>query len=155
MYRVCRVFTVESGHMLSKHAEKCRFPHGHTRHIEVVCSAKELDDRDMVVDFKALKLALDEFIDLFDHAMAINSKDPLLPTLQEAGPESVVVYEDQDPTTEVLAADIYWFVHDLLEKGWKGKAESGAEYVIPAKRVRVDRVRVSETPNSWAEFSKD
>jgi len=109
----------------------------------------------MVVDFKALKLALDEFIDLFDHAMAINSKDPLLPTLQKAGPESVVVYEDQDPTTEVLAADIYWFVFDLLQKGWTGKSESGAEYVIPPKRVRVDRVRVSETPNSWAEFSKD
>jgi 6-pyruvoyltetrahydropterin/6-carboxytetrahydropterin synthase len=65
--------------MLSKHPEKCRFPHGHTRRIEVVVSAQKLNKNEMVVDFKALKNAVEPFVEMFDHSMAINSNDPLLP----------------------------------------------------------------------------
>ena len=61
-YRVCKVFEVESGHMLSKHPDRCRFPHGHSRRVEVVVAADELDSHDMVCDFKALKLAIGDLI---------------------------------------------------------------------------------------------
>ena len=152
IYRLCRSFTVESGHMLSKHPERCRFPHGHTRRIEIVCTASELDANDMVLDFKALKLALRSFINMFDHSMALNSNDPMLPMLQKMAPEGIVVYEDQDPTTEVIAADIFAAVAEILEAGWEGKSETGVKYNIPAKRVTLERVRVWETPSSWAEF---
>lgn len=27
-YRICKAIEVENGHMLSKHPDKCRFPHG-------------------------------------------------------------------------------------------------------------------------------
>ena len=48
MYRICKTFEVENAHMLSKHPEKCKFPHGHSRKIEVVISAAQLDSADMV-----------------------------------------------------------------------------------------------------------
>lgn len=153
-YRVCRAFTVESGHMLSKHPEKCRFPHGHTRRIEVVCSAEKLNKFDMVIDFKAMKLALTEFIEMFDHSMALNSKDPLLASLQKHSPDGIIVYDDQDPTTEVIAADVFAFVEEIFAKGWQGKSDSGTEYRIPAGRITLERVRVSETADSWAEYSR-
>lgn len=153
-YRLCRVFTVESGHMLSKHPERCRHPHGHTRQIEVVVRATSLDENDMLIDFKALKMAVQEQIDIFDHSMAINSSDPLVPMLSKLYPDGVVIYEDQDPTTEVMARDIFEMVADLLKKGWEGTAKSGAVYKIQAGRVTLERVRLWETPNSWAEFGE-
>jgi 6-pyruvoyltetrahydropterin/6-carboxytetrahydropterin synthase len=132
--------------MLSKHPEACRFPHGHTRRIEIVVSAEALDENDMVCDFKALKLALGAYVARYDHAMAVNSTDPLLPAIREVHPKSLVVFEGHDPTTEVIADELFRFVSDVLREGFEGEG-----YRIPPGRVRLDRVRVWETPNSWAE----
>ena len=43
-FRVCKSFEIENGHMLSKHPDKCRFPHGHTRKVDCVLVADTLDD---------------------------------------------------------------------------------------------------------------
>lgn len=133
--------------MLSKHPESCRFPHGHTRRIEVVCSSPALDANDMVVDFKALKLALKAFINRLDHRMALNSADPLRAEMERVYPDSVVVFEGQDPTTEVLAQWIFEFVREVLAKGFESNG-----YRIPAGKVTVERIRVWETETSWAEY---
>lgn len=138
--------------MLSKHPEKCRFPHGHTRSIEVVVSSERLNQQEMVVDFKALKMAVGPYIDRLDHTMSINSKDPLLGSIQETYPESVIVFEDQDPTTEILAKDLFDFIADVLASGFSCKTSSGATYDIPAGTVQLERVRLWETPTSWAEY---
>ena len=54
-YRICKTIDIENGHMLSKHPDKCQFPHGHTRKVEFVLEADELDRNDMVCDFKIVK----------------------------------------------------------------------------------------------------
>jgi len=148
VYRVCRTFTVESGHMLSKHPERCRFPHGHTRRVEVVVAGDALDDNGMLVDFKALKLAVQDYIERYDHAMAVNSNDPLLPELRRMYPaDALVVFDDLEPSTEVIAKDLYDHVAAVLRDGFVREP-----YVIQPGRVRLERVRVGETPNSWAEY---
>lgn len=146
-YRICKTFTVESGHMLSKHPERCRFPHGHTRKIEVVVSSETLDPNEMVLDFKALRLAVAGYIERFDHAMAVNSQDPLLPAIREAHPDSLIVFEGLDPTTEVLAKDLFDHVAAVLRTGF----QDGGYTIIPGA-VTLERVRVWETPSSWAEY---
>lgn len=151
-YRVCKTFTVESGHMLSKHPERCRIPHGHTRRFEVVVSSECLNEMDMVVDFKAMKLAIEDYIERYDHAMALNSEDPLRADIERVHPDGVIVFEETDPTTEVMAKDVYDFVEGVLQHGYSGTAASGAEYRISAGSVRLDRIRVWETPTSWAEY---
>jgi 6-pyruvoyltetrahydropterin/6-carboxytetrahydropterin synthase len=136
--------------MLSRHPEKCRFPHGHTRQIEVVVAGEQLDAQDMLVDFKALKLAVQEYIDRYDHSMAINSDDPLLPSLRDLYPgEALVIFEGQEPTTEVIARAIFEFVDGVLSNGFVAE-----NYTIPPNSVRLERVRVWETPTSWAEYEK-
>lgn len=146
-FRVCRRFVVESGHMLSRHPERCRFPHGHTRTVEVVIAGDELDANGMLVDFKALKLALTDYIERYDHAMAVNSRDPLLPEIQRLhGPESLVVFDDEEPTTEVIARDLFEYATSVMAEGF-----ASGPYRIEGGRVRCERVRVWETPNSWAE----
>ncbi|HRJ26559.1 MAG TPA: 6-carboxytetrahydropterin synthase [Fimbriimonadaceae bacterium] len=149
-YRLCKRFTVESGHMLSKHPGRCRFPHGHTRTIEVVVACQALDSMDMVLDFKALKLALRDTIRAYDHALVMNSQDPFLPSVQAMHPDAVVIYESEDPTTEVMARRIFEEATSILASGWRG-AEDGISYQIDAGRVWLERIRVWETPTSWAE----
>jgi 6-pyruvoyltetrahydropterin/6-carboxytetrahydropterin synthase len=151
-YRICKTFTVESGHMLSKHPERCRFPHGHTRRIEVVVSSETLDANDMVLDFKALKLAVADYIERYDHAMAVNSNDPLIEAIRQVHPDSLIVFEDTDPTTEVIAKDLFEYVSNVLQGGFTGDAKNGTTYFIPPALVALERVRVWETPASWAEY---
>ena len=141
---------MESGHLLSQHPERCRFPHGHTRTVEVVVSGDQLDSHGMLVDFKALKLALSAEIEKFDHAMAINSNDPLLPELQRLYPaDATVVFEAEEPTTEVIARHLFERIGAILAAGF-----AEAPYVIPAGSVKLERLRVTETPSTWAEVSE-
>lgn len=153
-YRICKTFTVESGHMLSKHAERCRYPHGHTRKIEVVVSSEALDRNDMVVDFKALKLAVAHYIQRLDHAMAINSDDPMLEAIQQVHPDSLIVFEKIDPTTEVIAKDLFDYVACVLREGFTEESDRESTYSILPNAVELERVRVWETPSSWAEYSR-
>ncbi len=138
--------------MLSKHAGRCRYPHGHTRRIEVVVSAESLDSNEMVMDFKALKLAVADHIERYDHAMAVNSNDPLLPEMKRVHPGSVIEFQDQDPTTEIMAKELYDYVSKVLANGWSGTAKDGVPYRIEPGSVHLDRIRVWETPTSWAEY---
>lgn len=137
--------------MLSKHPERCRYPHGHSRTIEVVVASDSLDANGMVLDFKALKLALKANIDRYDHAMAINSQDPLRQAIEAVYPDSLIVFDDQEPTTEAIAKEIYDFASALFSSGFQVE-KNGVHYEILAGRVRLERVRVWETETSWAEY---
>ncbi|MEG1258940.1 MAG: 6-carboxytetrahydropterin synthase, partial [Akkermansia sp.] len=71
-YRICKSIELESGHLLSKHPGNCKFPHGHTRAVEIIFTADSLDDNDMVMDFKVVKEMLGEFLEQFDHSLCMN-----------------------------------------------------------------------------------
>lgn len=146
-YRIAKIFEIESGHLLSKHPEKCRFPHGHSRKVEVVLVADGLDANDMVCDFKAVKLMLAEFLNRWDHALAINTADPQFAYFQKAYGERVVSFTDRDPTTEVMAKAIF----DELARRLAQPTTAGSYAIGP--NVRVERIRVTETSSSWAEYS--
>jgi 6-pyruvoyltetrahydropterin/6-carboxytetrahydropterin synthase len=152
MYRVCKVFDIESGHMISKHPSRCRYPHGHSRRIELVLAAEELNGHDMVVDFKWIRLAIGGLLDRLDHALCINSLDPLLEDVQKVS-QRIVTFDGVDPTTEILAR--YIFDH-LQAKISSGEVMSDAEgrYTIDPN-IRLERVRVWETATTWAEYSRD
>jgi len=146
-YRICKTFEIESGHILSKHPGKCRFPHGHSRRVEVVLAAEALDACDMVCDFKAVKLALQAFLDSWDHALALNTDDPNFAFYQEKHGARIISFAHIDPTSEVMARTVF----DEIGRTLAAAARQG-DYAIPAG-VRVERVRVTETSSSWAEYS--
>lgn len=136
--------------MLSRHPERCRFPHGHTRTVEVVVAGDALNENGMLLDFKALKRAVQNHIERYDHAMAVNSKDSHLPALKEAYPEdALVVFDDEEPTTEAMAKEIFEHVAGVLRSGW----QEGPYRIAPGE-VRIERVRVWETPHTWAEYGE-
>ena len=149
-YRIAKTFEVEYGHRLCKHPAKCRFPHGHSLRIEIVARGHRLDDNDMVCDYKALKVLVSEVVDRLDHAMALNSEDPHLESLQAVG-DRVLLFEGEDPTTEVLTRWIFNGVAERLAEAGGVTSPWDVEYRIPPD-LELERVRVWETRTSWAEY---
>jgi 6-pyruvoyltetrahydropterin/6-carboxytetrahydropterin synthase len=149
-YRICRIFEIENGHMLSKHPDKCKFPHGHTRKVECILEAPDLDGREMVCDFKVLKLILADYLDQFDHAMCMNTDDPAYAEFKERYGDRVIGYDSEDPTTEILARDIFLHLKKSLNDY---RSETGHEFPL-RDTVQVSSVKVWETSHSWAEFSE-
>lgn len=149
-YRICKTFEVESGHMLSKHPDRCRFPHGHTRTVEIVLEAVELDDNEMVCDFKLLKDAMAEYLDNLDHSMCMNTEDPKYDDFKAIYGDRIIDFDGMDPTSEVMACTIHEACKARLAERL-GVAEQ--EYTLRAD-VRIVSVRVWETSSSWAEYSE-
>lgn len=149
-YRICKSIEVENGHMLTKHPDKCRFPHGHTRKVEFVIEADELDDRQMVCDFKIIKSIVGEWLDGFDHALCMNTADPAYQEFKSRYGDRVIGFENQDPTTELMARTIFDHTASALVSYTN---ESEARYPLQSG-VRLVRVRVWETSSSWAEYEQ-
>jgi 6-pyruvoyltetrahydropterin/6-carboxytetrahydropterin synthase len=147
-YRICKSLEIESGHMLSKHPEKCRFPHGHTRKVEFVLEAAGLDGNDMVCDFKVVKDLMNDFLDGYDHALCMNTDDPQYAHMKAAYGDRVIGFTKVDPTTEVLAETIFRYFQERLSAYVR---DGGEEFPVRSE-VRVVKVRVWETSSSWAEY---
>jgi len=140
-FRISKTFEIESGHLLTKHPDKCRFPHGHSRTVEVVLAADRLNANDMVCDFHTVKEALASFLETWDHALCLNTADPNFEFFRRTYGERVIPFANSDPTSEVMAKTIC----DELGRRLDAKTL--------ASGVRVERVRVTETSSSWAEYA--
>jgi 6-pyruvoyltetrahydropterin/6-carboxytetrahydropterin synthase len=134
--------------MLSKHPYLCKFPHGHSRKVEIVLEADTLDHNEMVCDFKAFKETLLEYLKTLDHAICVNTQDPNFKQLKAAFGDRVVAFEAVDPTTEVMAKTIFDVVTAKLATY---AAKPACRYPLrPA--VRIVKLRLWETSCSWAEY---
>lgn len=149
-YRICKTIEIENGHMLSKHPDKCKFPHGHTRKVEFVLEAEELDQNEMVCDFKILKEVMADFLDAWDHALAVNTSDPMFETLRSAYGERIIPFQDKDPTTESMVRVLF----DVCRTRLTQYAERKDKRYMLSQGARLRSVRLWETSSSWAEYSE-
>lgn len=147
-YRICKTIEIENGHMLTHHPDKCRFPHGHSRRVEIVIESEDLDANGMVCDFKIVKDAVGDFLDTFDHALCVNTQDPMFETLKQAYGERIIAFADTEPTTEVLAKTFFMHIRAELDAY---ALRSEPRYKL-RPTVRLVRVRVWETSSAWAEY---
>lgn len=147
-YRICKSIELESGHLLSKHPGNCKFPHGHTRSVELVFAASDLDENDMVMDFKVVKAMLEGFLSRFDHSLCMNTLDPNYEYFKKIYGDRIIPFEGYDPTSERMAHTIFHYAESALARARKG------EFEWPVRSdVVLERVRVWETSSSWAEYS--
>jgi 6-pyruvoyltetrahydropterin/6-carboxytetrahydropterin synthase len=146
-FRICKTFEIESGHLLSKHPGKCRFPHGHTRTVEVVLAADRLDANDMVCDFQAVKAALSGFLESWDHALCLNTADPNFEFYRRTYGDRIIPFAETDPTSEVMARAVF---QELQRRLAAATTAPGPATVPPD--ARIERVRISETSTTWAEY---
>jgi 6-pyruvoyltetrahydropterin/6-carboxytetrahydropterin synthase len=153
LFRIAKQFEIEAGHRLSKHPEKCRFPHGHSYTIEVVVRASGLDGNDMVCDYKALKIVVQHELERIDHAMLLGPDDAHRDGFAPFS-ERVVVLAEGDPTTEIIARDLFRRLCSAFRPGMTVTSPGGAAYLVPAG-LEIERVRVWETSTTWAEYSEE
>jgi 6-pyruvoyltetrahydropterin/6-carboxytetrahydropterin synthase len=149
-FRICKTFEIENGHMLSKHIENCKYPHGHSRRVEIVLEATTLDENDMVCDFKIVKVLIKDFLDSWDHAMAMNTKDPNFQTFRQIYGDRILPFTNQDPTTEVMAQRLF---HELQSRMKEYAVMSDPTYRLRSD-VKLRRIRLGETSSSWAEYEE-
>lgn len=120
------------GHRLMDYVGKCQHPHGHNGLLEIEVSSQALDARGMVVDFGEIKAAVKAWVDdNLDHQMLLRKDDPLVPVLQ--GMNEPMFLMDGNPTAENIAKIVF-----------EQAAKQGLD---------VAKVRLWETPDSYAEFT--
>jgi len=149
-FRICKTFEIENGHMLSKHPDLCRFPHGHSRRVEIILEADDLDQNEMVCDFKLIKELIGSYLASMDHAMCMNTEDPAFEDMKSRFGDRIIPFEQQDPTTEVITREIFTRCANALVVY---AARNDQNYQLRSN-VRLLSVRLWETSTSWAEYSR-
>jgi len=149
MYRICKRFEFQAAHVLSKHPGRCRFVHGHSYIVEVRLVADQLDENDMVCDFQALKAVVQTYLDGLDHSMLLNSADQANCARHADNPRKVA-FDNCDPSSEVLAREIFMHTQRCLRAG-PVENSNGVRYTLNP-HARVQAVRVWETSTAWAEY---
>ena len=84
----------------------------------------------------------------WDHSLCLNTADPQFAHLKMTYGERIIPFADSDPTSERMAEVIFAEAKRRLREA--DGAMAGSFAVSPA--VRVQRVRVTETSSSWAEY---
>ena len=130
------------GHRVPNHKSKCRNPHGHRYRLELtvrgaVIATQGDSSEGMVHDFGDLKTALTKHIhDVLDHGFMLAESDTTMRAFYESCDEEFrVVVVPFIPTAENIAC---WCYEQL-------------NVVIP-RSLKIARLRLFETPNSWADY---
>lgn len=134
----------DMGHRVLNHEGKCARLHGHRYVAEVTCIADQLDGIGRVVDFGVIKELIGGWIDHnWDHRTMLQSGDPIIPALAETlAHEEHMIIVDLNPTAENICGILWSQIIAML-------TESGQ------RQLRLQRLRIWETPNCYAEITRD
>lgn len=152
MYKIKKIFKVPIGHRLSKHQGLCKNIHGHNLKIEIQLSSSSLNQNDMVLDFKDLKVIVNDILDKFDHCTIFNITDKdNINIFKESGyRHTTISFLDQDPTAEVFCKYLFTALGQRL-------ATQDLDFQTfndESQAINVDFVRVWENDDSMAEYGE-
>jgi 6-pyruvoyltetrahydropterin/6-carboxytetrahydropterin synthase len=141
---ITRRLEFDAGHRIPSHHSKCRHLHGHRYAIEVTLSGNIITEagateQGMVMDYSEVKrIANVAVVDLWDHAFLVHRQDvEVLQFLQSLDDHKTVVL-DSPPTAENLALTAFRIL-DVAYQDTYGN------------HLRLQQVRLFETPNCWAD----
>ena len=146
--RSTRWLEFDAGHRIPNHASRCRHLHGHRYALEVTLSGRPIEtegasQQGMVMDFSEVKRIAQRLVaDPWDHAFLACRADTQLLELLAAIPGHRTVVFDAPPTAEHLAAAAF----RILDGAYRDEYGNG---------LRLERVRLYETPNCWADAVRD
>jgi len=141
---ITRRLEFDAGHRIPNHNSQCRHLHGHRYALEItlsgqIISVEGVSEQGMVMDFSAVKtIANETLVSHWDHAFLVYRGDVAVVAFLATLPEHKTVVLDVVPTAENLAAEAF----RVLD----------AAYVDTyGNQLRLERVRLYETPNNWAD----
>lgn len=145
MIRLTKEFKFEMAHALDGYDGDCRFIHGHSFELWVTVKGDPVHDSNspkngMLMDFSDLKtLVRKQIIDVFDHSLVMNEKNPALSMIsekQEAFGKLVIL--PFQPTSENLLSYFASLLSPLLPS-----------------HVALHSLKIRETVTSFAEWYAD
>lgn len=148
MLTITRKLEFDAGHRIPDHRSQCKNLHGHRYVLEITLQGEVVDtegasDRGMVMDFADVKrLAIEHLVDAWDHAFLVYEGDVKVRAFLESLPEHKTVVLDRIPTVENLAAKAFEALANVYD----------AHYGV---NLRLAKVRLYETPNCWADITRD
>jgi 6-pyruvoyltetrahydropterin/6-carboxytetrahydropterin synthase len=143
MQITCRL-EFDSGHRIPQHQSQCQHLHGHRYAIEITLSGDIIDTvgsprEGMVMDFSDVKgIARREIVEAWDHAFLVHREDRVVVDFLNSIPGHKTVVLARVPTAENLAIEAFGILHQAYQD-WYGN------------HLSLERVRLYETPNSWAD----
>lgn len=134
----------DAGHRIPDHKSQCRNLHGHRYALEITLSGdiitqEKTSENGMVMDFSDVKkIARESVVNVWDHAFIVYQHDkPVLDFLNALPDHKTVVFANV-PTAENMAAEAF----RILKIQYKD---------IYGNHLKLERVRLYETPNSWVD----
>jgi queuosine biosynthesis protein QueD len=103
MVRVSKTLKFCAAHRLYEYKGPCSNIHGHN--YKVVVTVERPIWKDMVLDFSFIKKELQEYLDsAYDHALILNTLDPLLPAICQLDMKlKIATFDMSNPTAENMA----------------------------------------------------
>jgi 6-pyruvoyltetrahydropterin/6-carboxytetrahydropterin synthase len=145
---ITRRLEFDAGHRIPSHHSKCRHLHGHRYAIEVTLSGSIITEagaaeQGMVMDYSEVKrIANVALVDLWDHAFLVYRQDlDVLQFLQSLDDHKTAVL-DTPPTAENLALTAFRILDAAYQDTY-------------GNHLRLEQVRLFETPNCWADAIRD
>lgn len=142
--QITRRLEFDAGHRIPHHHSKCRHLHGHRYAIEVTLSGEVIradgtTTDGMVMDFGEVKsIAKTHIADVWDHAFLAWRNDRLVADFLTTIPDHKTVLLEVVPTAENLAQIAFDTLSPLYRDTY-------------GNHLRLERVRIYETPNCWAD----
>lgn len=142
--KITRRLEFDAGHRIPQHGSQCRNLHGHRYVIEVSLAGDTVADagsasEGMVLDFSDIKSIVNErIVQRWDHAFLVYQGDETVRSFLESLPGHKTVVLPVIPTAENLARHAFDALAPLFDERYQG-------------RLRLERVRLYETPNCWAD----
>ena len=134
----------DAGHRIPCHKSQCRNLHGHRYAIEITLSGdiihqENASENGMVMDFSDVKkIAREHVVDVWDHAFLVYKDDFEVLNFLNSLPNHKTVVFSSVPTAENMAAIAF----EILNHQYKDVYDN---------QLKLERVRLYETPNSWAD----
>jgi 6-pyruvoyltetrahydropterin/6-carboxytetrahydropterin synthase len=141
---ITRRLEFDAGHRIPNHASQCRHLHGHRYALEITLAGEVIRTegaagQGMVMDFSDVKaIARAMLVEHWDHAFLVYQGDHAVAGFLASLPGHKTVVLPVVPTAENLAAEAF----RILD----------AAYVDAyGNQLRLQQVRLYETPNNWAD----
>ena len=141
---ITRRLEFDAGHRIPDHQSQCRHLHGHRYALEVTLSGEIIRQdgnaaNGMVMDFSEVKsLAKQHVVDLWDHAFLAYAGDTPVVEFLSSLPGHKTVLLDCVPTAENLTEKAFAILDPVFRDRF-------------GNHLQLERVRLFETPNCWAD----
>ena len=148
MIEITKIVEWDMGHRVPNHKSKCRNPHGHRYRLEMTVSGPLIDDsgnssEGMVYDFGDIKqIMMKQVHDPLDHGFMYYTHDLVMKEAFMAAEREA----EHDDNFNIIRVDFIPTAENIVKMCYDAMVNEFPE------GINITKLRLYETPNSWADY---